>query len=172
MITGCQKVGLYRGSPIYRVTGLQFLCCNQKLGDFSSEEVRFLGLFCGDFMACCWSGSHDCVTQFCCRERMKLFTWACWKWRRLLLVSFSRTIRIWHTSKFVLCSPPFTWLVVCYVSKLAHGFLRCWMLSMAHWRLCSAQAAVEAGSKLHRLPLHQQVLKTTWKPMQLNWCCS
>lgn len=39
VITGRQKVGLYRGSPVYRVTALQFLFCNQRLGDVSPEEV-------------------------------------------------------------------------------------------------------------------------------------
>ncbi|KAG0593081.1 hypothetical protein KC19_1G304000 [Ceratodon purpureus] len=40
VITGRQEVGVYRGSPVFRVTALQFLCCNQKLGDLSPEEIR------------------------------------------------------------------------------------------------------------------------------------
>jgi hypothetical protein len=39
VITGRQEVGVYRGSPVYRVTALQFLCCNQRLGDLTPEEV-------------------------------------------------------------------------------------------------------------------------------------
>lgn len=39
VITGRQEVGVYRGSPVFRVTALQFLCCNQRLGDLTPEEV-------------------------------------------------------------------------------------------------------------------------------------
>lgn len=40
VVTGREEVGSYRGSPVYKVTRMQFLYCNQRLGDVSPEERR------------------------------------------------------------------------------------------------------------------------------------
>lgn len=41
VITGREALGIYKGSPIYRVTSLKVLSCNNNLHTAPAEEVCF-----------------------------------------------------------------------------------------------------------------------------------
>lgn len=41
VITGRDSLGLYKGNPIYRVTAMKVLSCNNNLLQATPEEVQF-----------------------------------------------------------------------------------------------------------------------------------